>query len=132
MFSRIEWKKLLIIAVLVSAGLLIIFQTIDSPLLYLDGVLSVAWNHQLVTLQSWLPSWQAILVSGPYIIIAILLIEHIRPWRKLQKRFREEFRLDLVYNIFSFGLYNVIGGGAAFVLIGQRLQCPISARLRYR
>jgi sterol desaturase/sphingolipid hydroxylase (fatty acid hydroxylase superfamily) len=117
MFSRIEWKKLLIIAVLVSASLLLLSQASGSLLGYLDGVLSVAWNHQLVTLQSWLPSWQAILISGPYIIIAILLIEHIRPWRKFQKRFREEFRLDLIYNIFSFGLYNVIGGGAAFVLI---------------
>jgi sterol desaturase/sphingolipid hydroxylase (fatty acid hydroxylase superfamily) len=117
MLSRIEWKKLLIVAVLVSAGLLILFQTFGNPWLYLKGVLSVAWNHQLITVQSWLPSWQAILVSGPYIIIAILLIEHIRPWRKLQKRFREEFQLDLVYNIFSFGLHNIIGGGAAFVLI---------------
>jgi len=103
--------------VLACAGLLVLAQYFGNPWLYLKGVLSVAWNYQLTSWQSLIPSLPAILISGPYILIAILLVEHIRPWRKLQKRFRKEFRLDLVYNLCSFGLYHLIGGGAAFVLI---------------
>ena len=38
--------------VLVCAGLLILFQYFGSPWPYLQGVLGVAWNHQLVTWQN--------------------------------------------------------------------------------
>jgi|GEM_PF-3113992 sterol desaturase/sphingolipid hydroxylase (fatty acid hydroxylase superfamily) len=51
------------------------------------------------------------------IIVIILLIEHIRPWRKLQKRFRKEFWLDVIYNVLSFGFYNLLGLGLAYALI---------------
>ena len=112
----INWVATSLFA-LACTGLLVLFQYFGNPWPYLSGVLSVAWNHQMVSWQRVSSSWSAILVAGPFLIIAILLIEHIRPWRKLQKRFRGEFRLDLVYNLFSFGLYNLVGGGAAFVLI---------------
>lgn len=103
--------------VLACAGLLVIFQYFGSPWPYLKGVLSVAWNHQLVTWQDVMSNWTATLIGGPSILIAILLIEHFRPWRKFQKRFREGFWLDLFYNLFSFALFNLIGGAAALVLI---------------
>ena len=112
----INWVATSLFA-LTGAGLLILFQYFGSPWPYLQGVLSVAANHQLVTWQNVTTNWPAMLIGGPSIVIAILLIEHIRPWRKLQKRFREGFWVDLVYNMFSFALFNLIGGAAAYVLI---------------
>ncbi len=103
--------------VLACAGLLILFGYFGNLWLYLKAVLGVAWDHQLASWPSVISNWSAIFLSGPIILIAILLIEHIRPWRKLQKRFREEFWLDMIYNMFSFALFNIIGGAAAFALI---------------
>lgn len=112
----IDWVATSLFA-LVCAGLLTFFGYVGDSWSYLKGVLSVAWNHQLVTWQSVISDWSVALIGGPSIVVAILLIEHIRPWRKDQKRFREGFWLDLLYNMFSFALFNVIGGAAAFVLI---------------
>jgi hypothetical protein len=70
-----------------------------------------------VSWRSAISSFSPELLGGPSILIAIILIEHFRPWRKLQKRFRKEFWLDVVYNMFSFGLWGLIGGNLAYALI---------------
>lgn len=84
----------------------------------LGSGLNLIWEIQVETWHSLtsdgLPKG---LFTSLFILIAILLIERFRPWRKFQKRIRKGFWLDVVYNLFSFGLYNLIGIGAAYALI---------------
>ena len=112
----IDWVATLLF-VLACAGLLILFRQFGNTWLYLKEVLDAVWNYQLASWQSVISNWSTTLLGGPFILIAILLIEHFRPWRKLQKRFREGFWLDMVYNMFSFVLFSLIGGNAAYALI---------------
>jgi sterol desaturase/sphingolipid hydroxylase (fatty acid hydroxylase superfamily) len=115
--SPINWVST-VLFVLICAGLLILFQIYDNSGQYLTGGLSFAWQMQLETWRSLISAQSFKPIAGSLIIIiAIMLIEHFRPWRKLQKRFRKEFWLDVVYNILSLGVFTLIGGNVAFALI---------------
>lgn len=104
--------------VLACVGLLTFSGGIVNLWLHIESGLSLAWNLQIETWHSLTSDGlPAGLFTSLSILTIILMIEHFRPWRKLQKRFRKEFWLDVVYNIFSFGLYNLIGLGAAYALI---------------
>lgn len=103
--------------VLVCSGLLVVPPLFGDPWLYLKDLLIASWSHQLASWQSVTSDFRALLLGGPIILIAIVLIEHARPWRKSQKRLRKGFWLDLVYNLFAFALFGLIGGNAAYALI---------------
>jgi sterol desaturase/sphingolipid hydroxylase (fatty acid hydroxylase superfamily) len=112
----INWVSISLF-LLVSLSVLVLFENVGVPWAYLVGLLSAAWSHQLASWQSVISDWPAMLLGGPIILFAIVAIEHLRPWRKHQKRFRNEFWLDLIYNLFAFLLFGLIGGNAAYALI---------------
>lgn len=103
---------------LAVVGLLALFWQYDGLWQYLKELSSSAWNRQVDYVQSTLPNLQTLFFNiWAAVILVILALEHIRPWRKHQKRFRKGFGLDFIYITFAFAFFNLLGGSAAYVLI---------------
>ncbi|MEM7146792.1 MAG: sterol desaturase family protein [Verrucomicrobiota bacterium] len=58
------------------------------------------------------PSWRFLFEILPWVVFPFFIFELVRPWRKKQRRFREEFGLDVFYTFFNQSLFWVLIGTA--------------------